>query len=324
MTGEAYTSHDFTWEIDTLYNPEALQVNMRDIWGTDENNVWVVGHSDVHKYQAWHWDGSRWENVPLIFPGHPHSLDAIYGFSESDIWIVGTEFQNYPNIFHRSFIIHYDGSTWTHFDELDAPMALSVWGSDPNNVFVGCDSGVVLHYDGINWQEQSTGTTAQMVSFAGVNTQHPYAIGIGLDDLNPYDSTFYYFFESNGNSWEIKDQFILYPFSPPNKFGEKLWVSPDGSIYSAGKDGVYEWVDNMWIKIRKGSFLTIYGTDKNNFLAGGLRNELIHFNGENWYLFEEFSRSSEWFFDIWMKNKHTFVIGRALNRTYIYRGIQKE
>jgi len=45
----AYTGHNYEWVEDTLYAP-TLQVMLRDIWGTSENNVWAVGHSDDIKY----------------------------------------------------------------------------------------------------------------------------------------------------------------------------------------------------------------------------------------------------------------------------------
>lgn len=146
-----YTSHDYEWEVDTLHAPDAFQVIMLGIWAMDKNNVWVVGHSDVNKYQAWLWNNNKWENQLLWFPGHPHSLNAIYGFSENDVWVVGVDYRNYPAINHRSLIAHYNGNNWKLIEEVDAPRCLSVWGSDPNNIFVGCDSGFVLYYDGSQW-----------------------------------------------------------------------------------------------------------------------------------------------------------------------------
>lgn len=318
-----YTSHNYEWEIDTLHAPDALQIMMSGIWGTDENNVWVVGHSDETKYQVWHWDGEKWENHYLLFPGHPHSLDAIYGFSKNDIWAVGTDIQNFPNIIHRSFIIHYNGVHWRHIENIDAPLSLSVWGDNPANLFVGCDSGIVLHYDRNNWTKQTTGTLSRIYSIQGFNSNQVYAAGYALDQM-PYDTTFYYFFEYDGISWKVLQAYIDYPFAPPGSFGYKLWASPDGDLYSVGDDGLYLWQNNSWFRLRERNFLTVNGTGWNNIFVGGYGNHLSHYNGKDWFLYNEISDNSIFVSNIWCNEKHVFVIGRPYFQSLIYRGTLKE
>jgi hypothetical protein len=80
----SYPSHDFGWTADALAPPDALQVFMYDIWGTDENNVWCVGHSDLSAYQIWHWNGETWKNVKPNITGDRPSYYEIFGFSEND------------------------------------------------------------------------------------------------------------------------------------------------------------------------------------------------------------------------------------------------
>ncbi len=324
LTGVETTSHDYTWEVDTLHAPDALQVLMRGIWGTDENNVWVVGHSDVAKYQVWHWNGEKWKNQNLLFPGHPFSLNAIYGFAADDIWAVGTDIQNFPNIIHRSFIIHYDGMHWEFVEALDAPMALSVWGSNPSNVFVGCDSGVVLHYNGVNWEKQNTNTLSKIFSIQGFSANQVYASGYSLDlDQTPIDTLFYYFFEYDGNTWNIKDDFIRYPFSPLGKFGHRLWASPEGRLYSVGDDGFFIWQNSSWVKEREEQLFAIHGTSENNIFAGGrvdLLLHFIHFNGISWHEYNEFKVQSGFIIDIWNNKSFVFVLNQEGSKSFIWKG----
>ncbi len=318
-----YTSHDYEWVVDTLKGPDALQIMMSGIWGTDENNVWVVGHSDETKYQVWHWDGEKWENHYLLFPGHPYSLSGIYGFSENDVWAIGVDIQNYPNIIHRSFIIHYNGVNWEHIENVDAPRSLSVWGDNPANLFVGCDSGIVLHYNGAEWTRQTTGTLSRIYSIQGFNPNRVYAAGYALDQM-PYDTTFYYFFEYDGISWRVLQTYIDYPFAPPGAFGYKLWATLDGDLYSVGDDGLYLWQNHSWLRLREEKLLAVYGTGWNNFFAGGWENHLFHFNGSNWNLYQQLIDNSIFILNIWCNKKHVFVIGRPYFQSLIYRGTLKE
>lgn len=319
-----YTSHDYEWEIDSLYASDSFQIMMSGIWATDENNVWVVGHSSETKYQAWHWDGTQWENVLLWFPGHPHSLDAIYGFSENDIWVVGVDYRNYPAVKHRSLIAHYNGNDWRLIQEIDAPQCLSIWGSNPSNVFVGCDSGVVLHYDGNRWRKQHTGTLSRIFSIQGFSASQVFAAGWTIDKSPPHDSTFYYFFEYDGSGWKVRDTYIKYSFAPPGLFGHNLWASPQRQLYGAGDDGLYLWTEDSWIRLKHDRFTAISGTVWNNIFAAGVRNVLYHFNGERWHLYEELIDDNKWLGDIWCNEKNVFIIGRAYFRSFIYRGKLKE
>ena len=53
------TSHNFTWDIDTL----GISGTLRDVQIIDENNIWVVGEieTDTATYNAAHWNGNDWE-----------------------------------------------------------------------------------------------------------------------------------------------------------------------------------------------------------------------------------------------------------------------
>ncbi len=318
-----YTSHDYEWKVDTLKGPDALQIIMRGIWGTDEKNVWVMGHSDETKYQVWHWDGITWENLYLLFPGHPHSLTAIHGFSANDIWAVGTDFQNYPNTEFRSLIIHYNGSNWELIENIDAPWCFSVWGTSSSNLFVGSDSGLILYYNGIVWKKQSTNTRSQILSIWGISENEVFAIGGHNDYIQPLDTTFYYFYEYDGQNWTVLESALDYPYAPKLPFGFRLWGDEQNNLYSVGSDGLYKRENNSWLHLRDETFYTINGTAWNNIFVGGWSNRLLHFSGNDWFLYEEFLDNSKEIFAIWCNRTSVFVIGVAGNQSFIYRGTLK-
>ncbi|MDA3871912.1 MAG: hypothetical protein PF551_06125, partial [Candidatus Marinimicrobia bacterium] len=87
------TSHDFTWEIDTLGNYGSI---LRDVAIIDENNIWVVGEirTDSTNYNAAHWNGEEWELIGINFFTfceqtyvHPYPARSIIAFNKNDIWI---------------------------------------------------------------------------------------------------------------------------------------------------------------------------------------------------------------------------------------------
>lgn len=320
----SYTSHDYEWEVDTLHASEALQVLMRGVWGTDENNVWVIGHSDETKYQVWHWEGTTWINLYLLFPGHPHSLTAIYGFSANDIWVVGTDFQNYPNTEFRSFIIHYNGTGWDLIEEVDAPWCFSVFGTSSNNLFVGSDSGLILHYDGHVWAKQSTNTRSQILSIWGFSQSEVYAAGLHHGNVQPIDSTFYYFYKYDGQNWTVLDSALDYPYAPKLSFGFHLWGDEQNNLYSVGSDGLYKWEDNSWLRLRDETLYAINGSRWNNLFVGGWMNQLLHFNGNDWFGYEAFLDNYKEISAIWCNENNTFVISLANNQSFIYRGNLKK
>ncbi len=57
---------NLAWSIDTLAYPGSFQTMMSDIWGSDPNNVYVVGHNERGYGKMYHYDGLAWTDVGLI------------------------------------------------------------------------------------------------------------------------------------------------------------------------------------------------------------------------------------------------------------------
>ncbi len=110
----------YTWTIDTLQHPESFQTMMMRIWGSDPKNVYVVGHNDVGKRKMYHYNGERWEVVPLTQneggPIERPNLSDIFGFGPSNIYAVGdrpiANPNPPPNTIFASLIIRFDGAQW--------------------------------------------------------------------------------------------------------------------------------------------------------------------------------------------------------------------
>ena len=309
---ENYTTHNYTWEIDTLYSPEAMQIYMSDIWGTNDNDVWTVGHSDHYDYQIWHWDGSVWGNINPKIPGDRPSFQEIIGFSGNDIWMVGYgiyKIINDPTLYDREYILHYDGSDWQRFQEIKAPGCLSVWGTSSDNMYFGCDSGVVLYFNGTTWVKQSTGTDAQICSIWGFDSGHVFATGYS------WSTSTYYFFEKDGEDW------VFCGDGNYDDYGNFIWGLDFNHFYCVAGTGIKfyknrEWID--WLNAR--GLNCVFGSAKNNIFAAGYKNILFHYNGETWHQYPDFEEPNRSFKGVWCNSSSVFLIMGSLDYTYMVRG----
>ncbi len=307
------TSHDYTWVVDTLRANDAVQILMKGIWGADENNVWIIGHSDNTDYQIWHWDGTEWENInPYIYGDSPSYL-AIFGFAESDIWIVGDGARRNPigdGLLHREYILHYDGAKWERHTDIKAPTATAIWGSSSNNLFVGCDSGIVLHYNGTEWQKQFAGNNTQLLDIYSTDDEDIFAAGVLF--IEPKNKFFQ--FNYKDNSWAIVDSFWWTPDANLERFGVYHWGTDINNFYSAGPAWLYKYNGQSWDKILKSvQFKDIYGSSRNNIFAASIFNNVFHFNGNSWkrdVFFDPYRLGSS--INIWCNDNNVFITAISL------------
>lgn len=307
-----FTSHNYRWEIDTLYSPEAMQIYMHDVWGTNENNVWVVGHSDDVDYQIWHWDGISWQNTEPGIIGDRPSYHELIGFSRDDIWIAGHgiySIGNDPKLHHREYILHYNGSQWKRYNDIKAPMCLSVWGTSGTDLFFGCDSGIVLYYDGSTWQKQQTGTDAQICSIWGFDPDHVYATGYSLNNQD------FHFFKKVNDHWESQGNGLF------SEYGNFVWGLDLDHLYRVTSNGVQQFKNGMWEYILFSRLVRcMFGDNENNIFVAGYKNTLFHYNGETWHQYREFEEPNREFFGIWCNDSIVFLIMGSLDYTYMVRG----
>ena len=151
------TSHDFTWEINTLGNYGSY---LKDAWIVDENNIWVVGNieTDSGEYNSARWNGSEWELMGI----YSNTLDlySIWYFSENDIWV--TDYCS-P--------IHWDGTTWTlyHLQNmgLDVCAGFGIWGTSSSDIYFVGRKGSIVHYDGATFTKMETNTDVDLRDIDG-------------------------------------------------------------------------------------------------------------------------------------------------------------
>jgi hypothetical protein len=178
------TSHDFTWEIDTLGNYGSY---LKDAWIVDENNIWVVGNieTDSETYNAAKWDGKEWTIFRISFYYRSDlispELYSIYYFSENDIWV--TTF---------GLPVHWDGTTWTlyHIQDmgLDASAGFGIWGTSSSNMYFVGLNGSIVHYDGSTFTKMESPNATKLLEVAG-SSDGEYVFAAGYDVVLPTKTT---------------------------------------------------------------------------------------------------------------------------------------
>jgi hypothetical protein len=84
------------------------------------------------------WDGTK---LTPLASGTSENLNAIWGLSASDIYVVGN---------NGTVLRSADGATWAPTDLGDFALR-AVWGSAANNIYVIGDTGAVRRWNGSTW-----------------------------------------------------------------------------------------------------------------------------------------------------------------------------
>lgn len=150
----------------------AIDDSIVDIWGSDSNNVWVVGADNADNAMVWWWNGNQWFDVPA--PGG--WVYSVSGDDQGSVWIANTldvfrwnglamEAQPIPDDGFRDVFAlapddvwavagdrswHFDGNTWSEVPVPNGYSILHIHGLASDDLWAaGTDA---LHWDGVSWQ----------------------------------------------------------------------------------------------------------------------------------------------------------------------------
>lgn len=143
------------------------------IYGVD-GELWTVGERGVTLHSA-SGTGDDWELVqaPVDVP-----IWGVWGPSADDLWAVGGDATPGSG---DPVLLHYTGGAWEQVEapELDrsCDAFFKVWGTGPDHAFVVGDSGVILGWDGNEWTQMPSGTTADLISLWGSGPDDIVAVG---------------------------------------------------------------------------------------------------------------------------------------------------
>ncbi len=281
------TSHNFTWEIDTLGEYGSY---LNDVWIVDENNIWVVGNieTDSGEYNAARWDGNEWEMMEIQPQGYVQPLKSIYYFSDDNIW------------FGQSTLpIHWDGSTYYIYTPANdnypgGSIINAIWASSPDDIYFVGSGGGIVHYYGSGFEKMETGTDVDLKDIEGTSDgervfasgwdNHPPGGYITLQLINSAWSTLFY----NEDSHEIE-----------GNVGRVYSVGVDNdTLYLSTYEGLWKYNyithDSVMISgsishLNESGFIATDAKNSNNIFFGGAGFKYVHYNGSTYYYNHELS-----------------------------------
>jgi hypothetical protein len=304
---------EYTWTVDTLLYPESLQTLMSSIWGSSANNIYVTGHCDDIKGQLWHFDGTQWTSL-YISMGFAYTPYAIFGFSSNNIWIAGERIYDNPNpppnFIDSSFIMKYDGNSWKNII-VHGRSLYTIWGNSPDNIWFGGLNGILFHWDGTSIKKDSIPYFApeysQVFSIYGKSSDEAYFMlysSLIQDHM--------YLFMRKQNNWSVIDSTVW------GWTRDKLWISEYANIYETGSSGFFKWNGSRWDNLLgdfNGFTFGIEALSENNMFIVGwdfatpIRGLVYHYNGKDFYLYENLKLDDVTFYDAWWNGTEVFIVG---------------
>jgi hypothetical protein len=283
------TSHNFTWEIDTLGdgNSSALY----DIAIINDTLAYAVG--EIYKrnslgqyntdpYNFLKCNGKKWEMKSLTFV----AIQAVFAFSENDIWVGSTVLR------------HWNGSTWTTWGTAQGfPWGFwinKIWGTSSSNLYVIGDNGNIVHYNGTSWQKVESGTTLALADIYGASNIMTIA-GVNMSVVKGI------VLKNNETSWQTIGEGEIITSNElfkPKLYGSimSVWIDEKNTIY-AGGNLFYKYQFGKWSYVTslpenyiegnpnvyyRGFIHKIRGNKSNDLWIVGDRNTIRHFNGISW------------------------------------------
>lgn len=215
------------------------------------DGVWVGGSDgEIHLGRGGEW---------VQRSGHTFSpglglLNEIFAVASDNIWACG-DYQT----------LHWDGKVW-RAEGPDSMLCGALFGTGADDIWLMSKQGLVLHYDGMQWQRVTTLVDAKVTSGFALSKSLAYAVG-------SYPGVVYRW---NGSSW-IKDLGV----GTNNDF-RSVWASSPSDVWLVLNNGSVERYDGAaWTYAQPAqpplSFNAVSGRGANQvFLVG---DQLTRWNG---------------------------------------------
>ena len=302
-------NQEFTWK---EYSIGEWQSGFSDVWGVDENNVYLTGYikTDSLLYGLAKWNGVELELLSEI------GGIGIYGFSNSDIWLVGGAVQ------------HYDGSNWERIDgyslnNQDYPLDtvlfnntpyFALWGTSNSNLYMVGAMGKVVHWDGKKGKVVYGESNVNLSEIQGYNQN--FIIACGAKGIPPSIAIKY-----DGKKWEVIDGLDY------NRLYYGIYVVSPEEYYICGAK-IYRYYNKEWQEVvgdSLGMKIDIKGDKKTGeIVAVGRVNTILHWNGVKWKnIGKNISNEINNLYSVYITNGKIFAVGTNGVTAKLFIGTRK-
>lgn len=319
-------SLNYEWQIDTLRNPYGYGVVIKSLWGIDESSVWAVGYNLAGQEEIFHYSNNKWSRVTPDL-GYNYELLCIYGFSENNIYAVGSKIVVVDSMFAaKSLILHYDGLNWTEEKIVEGRSLYSIHGSSQNNIWASGFKGTLYHNSGNGWNKVLLDTNEEFRSIFVFQNNKAVTVG---ESTSPDYSAERNLYVYENSQWKIIDSAkFKYVNGYPTgvNFGDKaIYGNSETDFYTLGWFGVSQYVGGKWVTVAVEDYICndMKALDANNIFVVG-NHGLIHvFKNGKWRWITDYDRYLVDFYAVLPFQNSLFIAAFSSGQGYILRGIRK-
>jgi hypothetical protein len=289
-----------------------------DIWGV-HNQICAVGKNVTMLDENNNTWGATIEKSQL----NNTELNAIYGHSKNDIFVVGDQ----------GTIFHYNGNQWKKSNSPTEKNLQAIWGNGLSEYYCAGEDGIVLHYRNFEWSVIETNLSVHfydikghdsdiwitgglwqnsgiVLKYNGTSFSSPVVLNnipfssicmSNTDDIYVAGSKIYYF--NNGN-WSGD---ALFRTGDVQSIRD-IWGISASDIFTAGDNGSVLFFNGYeWKRIQtpvSDHLNAIWGTAENNIYAVGANGIMIHYNGIAWTVINKMTTND--LNDLWATTDNQF------------------
>jgi hypothetical protein len=273
------TSHEFTWQVDTL---GVTASSLNDVVIVNDTLAYAVGEIylrdssgalDPRRYNLARWNGTGWRIERLLYQGAPPVLRSIFAFADNDVW------------FDPWF--HWNGRTYQEVPIDPIFMGIGVnkmWGSPDGRLYVVGNGGFIAERSPSGtWRRLESGTTLSMYDVFGSRNHLTAETEVLAVASNVFQN-------QGARILRIQDgQVTELPGAGLTWGVNALWFSAGRRYYVVGP-GVHwkrDVLDSPWQRYPPAQVTSYFseavrGIDVNDVFVAGSFREVVHFNGVSW------------------------------------------
>ena len=319
-----YGSRNYDWHTDTI-NSGSIQTFLTSIWGTSYHNIFICGYDANNSTNVYSFNGYNWVPVQIQPTSFLKSYSVITGLDSNYFILSGTaSFINNnppPNFLDSGLVVEFENGNYTinYLNNSYGVYCLCIISR--YDYWVGDKNGNLLHFQDNKSNKYHFNKNIFFNGLVSLNGTDIYATAhyelITGSDYQIIDYLLYY----QNNKWTFIDSNVV------SNLYNRISFSPlikniDGQLYGSGDIGIVKRDGNSWKVIGEGLHGQINGTDENNIFLGNQDYGVMHFNGKDWYKFNDLPNLR--YSGIEVFNNSVFLLASDGSKTFVVRGIKNK
>jgi hypothetical protein len=314
------TSHNFTWQVDTISTGSTCVAN--DVFIVNDTCVYIVGQfnesDSLGKKKggvcgAGVWDGKKWKTMKL-YDEQTNLIAPLHGitvFGTTDFWLTEGAVWKWDGISSQTQISFINYLLPEPF-----PLMRKLWGTSSSNLYGVGTAGTIIHFNGFNWQMYNVENDVQLTDIWGSpDGSVVWASGYYTDQPGTYLFKYY------GTNWRMAYDGTnsRFSFTPDSISGiiSTVWTNSNKKVYVGAGAGIFLSEANANWKSR---LITPFGwlrTFPNRIRGNGINDLFIvgtygfigHYNGSTCKQYSQFYSSKNLIYSVAQRGNLVVAVG---------------